>query len=184
MNKSSLREQAIFHRDRLPRREADFESVSALFFKHIPLQAGQVLAGYWPWGSEFDVRYILDDALKAGITCALPVTEKGSRHMIFRVWDGKTPLVSGGFGLMEPGEGAAILPDIVLVPLLAFDRRGHRLGYGKGYYDTALADLRAQKNIRAIGVGYGEQAVLFNLPSEPHDQKLDMMITPHGITDF
>lgn len=104
--------------------------------------------------------------------------------MIFRVWDGKTPLVSGGFGLMEPGEGAAILPDIVLVPLLAFDRRGHRLGYGKGYYDTALADLRAQKDIRAIGVGYGEQAVLFNLPSEPHDQKLDMMITPHGITDF
>ena len=64
------------------------------------------------------------------------------------------------------------------MPLLAFDRRGHRLGYGEGYYDATLADLRARKKVIAVGLAYAQQAILFNLPAEDHDQPLDWIITP------
>src|SRR6185503_17417551 len=103
-------------------------------------------------------------------------------------WKDGDPLAEGAFGIMQPSTDAPkwVDPDIVVVPLLAFDRRGYRLGYGSGYYDVTLAALRAKKKIVAVGLGYGQQAVLFNLPSEPHDEKLDWVITPqkaHSFTD-
>ena len=184
MDKSSLREQAKFHRDRIERREEDFESVSALFFDTLKPVASQIIAAYWPKDREFDARYILDDALKAGIPCALPIVHKDRRELTFRAWNESATMAPGTFGIMEPQNTPDVLPDIVIVPLLAFDRRGNRLGYGRGHYDATLAGLRAQKNIIAVGVGYGEQAVLFNLPVDEFDQKLDLMITPSGVMDF
>lgn len=184
MDKSTLREQATFHRDRIARREEDYESAARIFFEEVNPPQTSVIAGYWPKEKEFDVRHILADALAHGMKCCLPTIAAGQRELIFRTWDEKTPLKKAGFGLMEPEGTGSVLPDILLVPLLAYDRKGHRLGYGKGYYDATLAALRAQKDILAIGVGYSEQAVLFNLPTHEFDQKLDMMLTPQGLTDF
>jgi len=85
---------------------------------------------------------------------------------------------------MEPVSENYIDPDILLIPLLAFDQRGARLGYGKGHYDATLAELKKRKQITAIGIGYAQQAVLFKLPSEDHDEELDMVITPQFVKRF
>lgn len=174
----------MFHRDRLERTDEDFEAAARVFMADINPSKNQIVAGYWPAGREFDVRFILDDCLKAGIVCALPIIQKDSRELKFARWDETIPLSEGPFGIMEPAGADFVLPDIVLTPMLAFDRKGHRLGYGKGYYDATIEALRAQKDILAIGVGYAEQAVLFNLPAESHDQPLDVVLTPQGLQDF
>ncbi len=184
LSKDDLREQARIHRTQLPPDITAPEEAARLFIEHVAVSPGQVVAGYWPIGKEFDVRYILDDLLKAGVTCALPVAGKDTRIMRFIRWTAELPLTKGVHGTMEPADGDHVDPDILLVPLLAFDRRGYRLGQGGGYYDATLADLRARKHIVAVGVGYAQQAVLFNLPVEDHDQKLDMIITPRGVHDF
>lgn len=182
--KDDLREQARLHRDRLPPDIDAPEEAAKIFHKSVNVTPGQVVAGYWPKGKEFDVRYILDDLLQAGVHCVLPVVEKGNRVMRFALWDASTAMVKGAYDIMEPDSRDFVDPDIVLVPFLAFDRKGYRLGYGGGYYDATLADLRARKEITAIGVGYAEQAVLFNLPVDGYDQKLDMIITPRSVHDF
>lgn len=107
--------------------------------------------------------------------------------MRFSRWTEDTKMHKSAFGVMEPvtdEETDWVDPDIVLVPLLAFDRRGHRLGNGGGHYDATLADLRARKEVLAVGIGYAQQAVLFNLPAGPHDQRLDWIITPKEARAF
>lgn len=185
LSKDDLRAQARDHRNRLPPDLGAPEEAAALFREHVPVSPGQVVAGYWPQNKEFDVRYILDDLLGQNVVCALPEVTKESRVMKFLRWRADTPLEKNAFGVMQPQDKTSyVTPDVVLVPLLAFDRRGYRLGYGGGHYDATLESLRSQRRILAVGVGYAEQAVLFNLPVEDHDQKLDMMLTPRGVQDF
>lgn len=183
-DKDALREQAVYHRDRIKPEDEDIENAVLLFRDSVPLKSGQVVAAYWPLGREFDVRYLIDETLKAGATVALPIARKSSREMQFAPWDGKSELVKGEWGIFMPPTQERVEPDILLVPFLAFDRKGYRLGRGGGHYDATLAALRAKKEILAVGVGYAAQAVLFNLPVEPHDQRLDMIITPGGVHDF
>ncbi len=183
-NKDELREQALFHRDRILPDEENIENASLLFSEHVRIKSDSIVAGYWPLGKEFDVRYIMDDVLKAGGQLALPVASKTSRVMGFAPWDGKGNLVKGDFSIMVPDTTERVEPDILLIPFLAFDRKGYRLGRGAGHYDNTITALRTKKDILAIGVGYAGQAVLFNLPVEPHDEKLDMVITPQGVHDF
>lgn len=184
MDKSLLREQARDVRNRLNPSLEDAEEVSRIFFDTLKPSGDTIVAAYWPKGREFDVRVIIDDCLKQGVPMALPIVPKEGRVMQFAHWHEGDPLVTNSFNVPEPKGGAVVLPDIVIVPFLAFDRRGYRLGYGGGHYDATLADLRHHKPIIAIGVGYAEQAVLFNLPIEDHDQKLDMVITPKGVFDY
>ena len=84
---------------------------------------------------------------------------------------------------MEPEGEQALEPDIFIVPMLSFDRRGYRLGQGGGYYDATLSAYRKKKSVQAIGIGYAAQAVLFTLPVELHDQKMDWILTPKTITN-
>jgi 5-formyltetrahydrofolate cyclo-ligase len=185
MNKQDLREQAILHRDRIRPEDEDVENMSFVFFGHVKPKKGQVVAGFWSKEKELNTAFLIDDLFKEAMTVALPVVEKGRRELTFRTWDGKADLVKGAFGVFEPPEsGETVIPDIVMVPFLAFDRRGYRLGYGGGYYDATLEKLRSVKEILAVGVGYAAQAVLFNLPTEPHDQPLDLIVTPNGAHDF
>jgi 5-formyltetrahydrofolate cyclo-ligase len=184
MNKDELREQALIHRDRLRPEDEDAEAAVSLFSENVTLKEGQIVAAYWPIDHEFDVRYIIDDIFKRGFRVALPVASRTTREMAFSQWDGKTDLVKGQFGVFVPHPECFVEPDVVLVPMLAFDRKGNRLGRGGGHYDATLAALRKKRNILAIGVAYAAQAVLFNLPVEDHDQKLDMIITPAGVQDF
>jgi 5-formyltetrahydrofolate cyclo-ligase len=181
--KAELREQAIFHRDRIKPEDEDVEAASALFFDHVDA-AGKVVAVYWPMGKEFDSRYLIQDLLKKNIAVVLPVASKATREMAFAPWDGKAELVKGDFGIMVPDTQERAEPDILVVPFLAFDRRGHRLGRGAGHYDATIGALRARRKILAIGLGYAGQAVLFNLPAEEHDAPLDLVITPSGVHDF
>ena len=176
--KKTLREHAIQHRDRIDPFSEDFEHAITLFCEKLQPHAGQVVGLYWPRGREFDTRGLLEQLLKDGVTCALPVVVKGTKLLEFHAWAEGDALTENRFGIMEPAGVDVVKPDILVVPLLAFDRRGHRLGYGGGYYDATIAALRAEKPVIAAGFCYAQQAVLFNLPAEGHDVALDWVITP------
>lgn len=183
MDKHSLRAEAARHRDFIDPAEDHPEDAVAHFLEAVNPQKGQIVAGYWPKGREFDCRPIMDEVMKLGCQCALPVVEKDSRILKFAAWADGQPLQKGAFGIMEPQEKNFVKPDILIVPVLAFDRHGYRLGYGGGYYDATLASLREHKEIVAAGTAYGQQAVLFNLPVEEHDQRMDWIITPQTAID-
>ncbi len=142
------------------------------------------LAGYWPMGDEFDARPAMNAAAAQGWSCALPVVTGRDAPLVFRCWHPGDELEAGGFGTSVPrltrGE---ILPDIVLVPLLGFDATGLRLGYGGGYYDRTLAQLRARGGIRAIGLAFAGQEVTI-VPADGFDQRLDWIITEGGLRRF
>lgn len=186
-NKILLRENARKHRASIHVRADDFEAAANHFFDHIQPQTGQIISGYWPMGREFDPHFILERACKERFTCCLPDVDPNTRILRFIRWTPKSEMVTGAYNIPVPkieNESDVLEPDIVLMPLLAFDRRGYRLGQGGGYYDATLEQLRSHKNIQAVGMGYAEQAVLFNLPIEEHDQKLDWIITPQGAQRF
>jgi 5-formyltetrahydrofolate cyclo-ligase len=143
----------------------------------VPLPDGPV-AGYWPLGSELDIRPLLLHLHEAGRTAALPVSGPKGTPLIFRAWGPETALREGRFGIREPEEGApVVVPALLFVPLLAFDWRGHRLGYGAGYYDRTLAGLRAGGGpVLAVGIGFADQEV-DAVPHGPYDQPLDWIVT-------
>jgi len=182
--KETLRDQARKHRVLTDIRDENVEDATDFFFDIIKPKSGQVIAGYWPKGREFDPTAILERALNEGFTCALPVVEEGTRILKFIKWDQSVALEKGAYGIMEPQSDAVVEPDILLIPMLAFDRKGIRLGQGGGYYDATLETLRNKKTIQAVGVAYASQAVLFTLPVEEHDQKMDYILTPQGITRY
>lgn len=185
--KSSIRAEAVLHRDRIDPRSEDAEDAAQNFIESVQPQPGQVIALYWPKGREFDSLPLLHELLQMGFTCGLPVIEKGSRLLKFAAYKDGDALEQGPFELTQPvvsGNTHWVDPDIFVVPFLAFDRHGHRLGYGMGYYDTTLKHYRDQKPVIAAGYGYGQQAVLFNLPYDDHDQKLDWIITPQKAQRF
>lgn len=185
-SKEQMRTEARRHRSFIDPGSEDPEKAAEYFFSSIDPKPNQIIAAYWPKGREFDCGPIIEGILKAGNTCGLPVVQDGTRELKFAKWTEDINLVSGAFGVHHPPvEGAKwVEPDIVVVPMLAFDRRGYRLGHGGGYYDATLAALRKKKEILAVGVAYGQQAVLFNLPVEDHDQRLDWVITPKGTHYF
>ena len=149
-----------------------------------PVGARPVVSVFWPIRDEPDTRPLLSALAGAGVVTALPVTPARGEPLTFRSWTLGDPLVAGRFGTSEPAASALDLdPDLVFVPLAAFDRRGHRLGYGAGYYDGALARLRRLKPVRAVGVAYAAQEV-GAVPAEPHDQRLDAIITEGGLLNF
>jgi 5-formyltetrahydrofolate cyclo-ligase len=183
-DKQNYREHARAHRDRLDFDDADFEIVIDVFLQEFNPKKDQVIALYWPYGREFDCRFLMDELVNQGFVCALPRIVKGTRVLEFVRWTHDTKMTKGAFDIFEPEEGKAVLPDVVISPLLAFDQKGYRLGQGGGYYDATLEALRAQKEADFIGIGHAEQAVLFKLPREDHDIPLDYMLTPKGIIDF
>ncbi len=145
-----------------------------------------VLAGYWPMRSEIDPRPLMRRFARAGWRLALPVTPaRGGRCALeFRLWGDGELLAEHAFGMREPGDAAlAVRPDVVVVPLLAFDATGHRLGYGAGHYDRTLEELRTDGPAWAMGAAFADQAVEA-LPSAPHDQRLDAVVTERGYRTF
>lgn len=185
--KNDLRAQALRNRAVLGLDPSGLEKICNHFFENIPLRGDEIIGGYCPKDRELDVTMLLDTLLEKKFKVALPVVEKGNRLLKFAAWDHQTPLVTGAFGIMQPqitAETQFLEPDIFLVPLLAFDRSGGRLGFGGGYYDTTLAHYKAQKNILTVGIGYAEQACLFNLPAEEHDMKMDWVITQQQAHEF
>jgi len=142
-----------------------------------PDPAGRVAALYLGRGSEIDTRPLADWLGSQGWTLALPSVEGADGHMTFRRWVPGEPLVRDGMGLeAPPPTSPALEPDLVIAPLLAFDRDGRRLGQGGGYYDRALEGLRGRHAVFLLGLGYLGQET-HGLPVEPHDQRLDAILT-------
>ncbi len=139
--------------------------------------AKKCVAGYWPIGDELDPRPAMEAVIGAGGGAALPVVAGQGQVLIFRQWNRGDPLDPGPFGTAHPNPRApAIAPDILLLPLIAYDKTGHRLGYGAGYYDRTVEALRAQRDIIVIGLAYDEQEINA-VPAGGHDQRLDAVIT-------
>ncbi|HVI32146.1 5-formyltetrahydrofolate cyclo-ligase [Phenylobacterium sp.] len=141
------------------------------------LPAFRTFSGYQPTGSEMDPRPLMRRLCETGAAAALPVAERRDAPLAFRVWDPDQALEPDAFGIPAPPPGAAaVLPDLVIAPLLAFDRRGQRLGQGAGHYDRTLANLRAVQSVFVLGLAYSGQEVE-ELPAEPHDERLDAILT-------
>lgn len=144
-----------------------------------------VVTGYWPMGDEFDIRPTLEAFHARGRAIGLPIVLGRGRPLMFRSWEPGDALVSGGFGTSIPSaDRDEVVPGLLLVPLLGFDRRGYRLGYGGGYYDMTIAALRARGHgVTAIGVGFAAQEVEA-LPVESFDQRLDAIVTERECLSF
>jgi 5-formyltetrahydrofolate cyclo-ligase len=143
------------------------------------LPTGAVVAGFWPLDGEIDIRPLLHALHARGHAIVLPVTGKRGEALIFRPWAPGTPLLTGRFGTRHP-DGEAVAPDVLLMPLLAFDAAGNRLGYGGGFYDRTIATL---PEALRIGCAYAAQE-LDSVPIGPYDQRLHAIATEDGVRSF
>jgi 5-formyltetrahydrofolate cyclo-ligase len=154
------------------------------FVAAVSLPPGSAVSGYWPGRSELDVRPLLEWLDRAGHRVALPVVLARGQPLLFRRWRPGGQLEARPFALMEPPTSApALVPKILLVPFLAVDAEGYRIGYGAGYYDMTLARLRQAGPVLAIGVGYEAQRVE-RLPHDARDEPLDWVVTEAGAVRF
>lgn len=139
--------------------------------------AGKVLAGYMTMRTEIDPVPVM--AAHRGPVCVPVITGKG-QPLDFRAWSPGCAMVPGPFGAAVPAAGAWLVPQVLIVPLLAFDAQGFRLGYGGGFYDRTLERLRAAGPVLAVGFAFAAQESE-GLPLEPTDQPLDLIVTEHGV---
>ena len=155
------------------------------FIAAVPLPPGAVISGYWPVEHELDVRPLLEHAHSRGHRLGLPVVVGRRRPLTFRVWAPGEALVDGRFGIpTPPADAPEVVPGLLLVPMLAFDDAGYRLGYGGGFYDRTLARLRALGPATvAVGVAFAAQRV-DRVPHHDHDQPLDWIVTEKDAIRF
>ena len=152
------------------------QQLARYFLEGFPLPPGAAISGFWPMGDEIDIRPLLSALHERGHPIGLPVTGRRGEALVFRQWQPGAVLAPGRFGTSHP-EGPDITPDILLIPLLAFDREGHRLGYGGGFYDRTIARLpRAWR----IGCAYAVQERPL-VPTGAFDQKLHAIVTEAGL---
>lgn len=146
--------------------------------------AGDFFGVYWPFRSEIDTRPLIHQLRAIGCVIGLPVVVGKTSPLVFRQWTPDVELVADGFGVLTPGPSAPeLIPRTVLTPVLAFDRRGYRLGYGGGFYDRTLAKLRSEDGVLAIGVGFAGQEV-DNVPITEFDMQLDAVATEVEVLEF
>ncbi len=185
VDKSALRQSALARRDAMPAdvRAAAVEAITQRSFP-LPVVPGTIVSGYSPMKSEFNPVPLMRKFADAGATLALPVTPKRGNPLIMRAWAFGDELASGVWGIREPKpEAPEVFPDIMLVPLAAFDRSGHRIGYGAGYYDMTIARIRAMKPVTTIGLAFAVQEI-GKVPATPFDQQLDLVLTENETIDL
>jgi 5-formyltetrahydrofolate cyclo-ligase len=180
--KAALRTATLARRDALDPRHR--QAAATALAAHA-LQGGDVnnriVAGFWPIRSEIDTRPLMQALAARGAVLALPCVVSRTDPLMFRAFTFDTPLEARPFGLFEPpADHTAVIPDIVLVPLAAFDRRGYRIGYGAGHYDRTFTALEGIARPQRIGLGFALQE-LPEVPAEPHDVPLDAIWTEEGV---
>jgi 5-formyltetrahydrofolate cyclo-ligase len=183
--KQQLRAAALAKRDGLSdaQRAAAAESIAA---RGLPFAfaAGAFVSGYAPIRNEIDPAPLMKKLAAHGARLALPSVNARGRSLIFRAWSPGDRLTLGALGIPEPSPAAAeVIPDIMLVPLAAFDRAGHRIGYGAGHYDYTFAHLRKTKAVAGIGLAFAVQEIEA-VPALSHDVALDYVLTETDTFDF
>jgi 5-formyltetrahydrofolate cyclo-ligase len=184
-SKGDLRKTALDARDAMEvaARAAASEKLAA---RGLPFEvaAGAVVSGYSPIRSELDPVPLMQKLAAQGAKLALPAILGRGKSLVFRAWLPGDRLTMGPLGILEPSPAAAgLIPDIMLVPLAAFDGLGHRIGYGAGHYDFTLAHLRKLKPITAIGLAFAAQEIKA-VPALAHDVALDYVLTEKKAFDF
>lgn len=178
-DKAALRKVA-----RLQRRSVDRATVSAAACAILVEMVrdrfrGQIVAGYQPIGTEMNPVGAMVRCHAMGCALCVPVVEGSTRDLMFGRWTPGMRMVRGRFGIAVPAVVEAMVPAVLIVPLLAYDGAGWRLGYGGGYYDRTLACLRSRGEITAIGFAAGSQRI-DAVPHACHDQPLDWVVTETG----
>ncbi len=184
-SKATLRAAALAKRDALSDKQRA-AAAKALARRGLPIAIakGIIVSGYAPIRSEIDPAPLMRELAAQGARLALPAVMARGKSLAFRVWSPDDRLMLGPLGIPEPSPAAAeVIPDIMLVPLAAFDRAGHRIGYGAGHYDFTLAHLRKTKAIAAIGLAFAAQQIEL-VPALQHDVALDYVLTETKIFDF
>ena len=184
-DKTTLRQAAIALRATLSdsQRAASAQAIAARAFP-VAITPGLVISGYHPIRSEIDPIQLMIRLAAQGARLALPVIVARDAALLFRAWHPDDALVAGPFGIRAPAlEAPELIPDIVLVPLAAFDAAGHRIGYGAGHYDRTLMALRTIKPVTAIGIAFAVQEI-GQVPAEQHDVALDYVLTDLRTFDF
>jgi len=184
-SKGELRAAALAKRDAIgdKRREA---AAHALAKRGLPFEitSGMVVSGYSPIRNEIDPAPLMEKLAKQGARLALPTINARGKALVFRLYHVGDRLMLGSLGIPEPSTAAAeVVPDIMLVPLAAFDSVGHRIGYGAGHYDHTFAHLRKVKDILGIGLAFAAQEIE-TIPALSHDVPLDYVLTEKRVFDF
>ncbi|EHL99695.1 5-formyltetrahydrofolate cyclo-ligase [Acetobacteraceae bacterium AT-5844] len=159
------------------RRAAHGEAVAATLEQVLSSCSGRLIGFYWPFKGEYDPRPLVRALHARGERLALPVVVEKAAPMIFREWWPGAPMAHGVWNIPIPATGEPVTPDLLLVPLVGFDRRRFRLGYGGGYYDRTLAALPTRP--RTIGIGF-ECARIATIHPQPHDIAMDLIVTESG----
>ena len=184
-SKADLRTAALAKRDALSDKKRD-AAAKAVAKRGLPIEItpGIIVSGYSPIRGEIDPAPLMRRLAEQGAKLALPAVLSRGKSLAFRAWSPDDRLMLGPLGILEPSPAAAeLVPDIMLVPLAAFDRQGHRIGYGAGHYDYTLAHLRKTKAITAVGTAFAVQEIKA-IPALPHDVALDFVLTEKKVFDF
>jgi 5-formyltetrahydrofolate cyclo-ligase len=184
-SKSDLRAAALAARDALTLEQRG-AAAQAIAERGLPIEItrGAIVSGYSPIRSEIDPAPLMRALAVQGAQLALPAVMARGKSLAFRAWSPSDRLMLGPLGILEPSPAAIeLIPDIMLVPLAAFDRAGHRIGYGAGHYDYTLAHLRKLKHIIAVGLAFAAQEIEA-VPALSHDVALDYVLTETEALDF
>ncbi len=165
-------------------RAAAAQALLVQFRDERPFAVPCTVSGFWPIKDEIDIRPLMADLAAQGCRLALPVVQGRGQRLLFRAWRPGDLLEQGVFGTLHPaGSQETVEPDALLVPLLACDGDGWRLGYGGGFYDRTLADLRTHRKVTAVGIGFDLQYVE-SVPRGIDDQRLDWLLTDRRACAF
>ncbi len=179
--KKALRKKLLSRRAALSQAQPQAAQEAArICLSLLTLDTDLVIAAYHPIGTELHTEFLLKSLWYKGIRCALPRVGDAAGPLTFHLYQQGDRLEDSAFGVAEPLASAAVMdPDVIIVPLLGFDKDGFRLGYGGGFYDRTLSGLRRRKRIVAIGYGFAGQEVA-EIPREDHDEPLDAIVTDQG----
>ncbi len=183
--KAELRAAVLAKRDALPAvaRAAAAEAIAQRAFP-VPIRPGTIVSGFMPMKSEINPLPLLRKLVEQGASLALPAIARRGKPLIMRAYAFGDDLARGQWDIREPKpEAAEVAPDILIVPLACFDRAGHRIGFGAGYYDMTINALRAKKKVAAIGIAFAAQEIP-QVPATPRDARLDLVLTERETIDF
>ena len=178
--KKKVRKEAFISRQKAF--SADIGNSASLLSSFLAGYRGVPIAGYLPIKTEIDPLSAMEEA-SAHSLVGVPVVQGNSKPLKFARWEPGCVLEKGPFDVQIPVSLNYLVPEVLIIPMVAFDRNGGRLGYGGGFYDRTLNYLRSRHATLAIGFAYSEQE-FENLPLEPTDQKLDVIITEREIIEF